>query len=86
MARLLTLEEIKNPDTKAVAAEWIGFHGIELMQVTVDHSNVKDIVTFNHFERARTDRMYGIQWRCWDEMPTLAEREAAGMLLSVKPS
>lgn len=79
MARVLTLDEV-TASTKPIMAEWIGFKGIEFAKVTVDQEKAPGIVTFDGFTKARTEDVYGNQWRCWDEQPNEEELKKEGKL------
>ena len=79
MARVLTLDEVI-ASTEPVMAEWIGFKEIEFVKVTVDQEKAPGIVTFDGFTKARTEDVYGNQWRCWDEQPNEEEQKKEGKL------
>ncbi len=83
MAKVLTLDEV-TASTEPIIAEWIGFRGIEFVKVTVDREKAAGIVTFDGFTKARTEDVYGNQWRCWDEQPAEEDLKREGKL-PVKP-
>ncbi|MBQ9010283.1 MAG: hypothetical protein IJ088_13285 [Clostridia bacterium] len=83
MAKVLTLDEVI-ASTEPVMAEWIGFKGIEFVKVSPDREKAPGIVTFDGFTKARTEDVYGNQWRCWDQKPDGEDLKREGKL-PVKP-